>query len=263
MRSVAALYRYPLKGFTPETCEVLSILADGRVQGDRVLGLRFANTDAPDDAWSRKTGMLALVNTPGLARLTVRFDHQRGWLNIWLGSEPLVGAGLDRTGRRDIAQAIAQYVLTLDDNPLADHPERLPLRLVGDGGTPRHHDSEAGEVTLHGRTSLSTLGAALGDSRLSELRFRSNIAVDGLEAWEELGWIGRKVRVGAVRFQVIRVKTRCLATHANPRTGQRDHTVLTTLTNAFGHEKPTFAVAMLPTDGPGQIRVGDEVALID
>src|SRR5581483_6345282 len=240
MPRVAALYRYPLKGFTPETCEVLTIRADGRVEGDRVLGLRFANTDAPDYAWSRKTGMLALVNTAGLARLTVRYDHQTGQLGVWQGAEPLVVAGLDPEGRQAIAQAIAAYVQALDDNPLTDHPERLPLRLVGDGRTPRHHDSEAGEVTLHGRASLGALGGALDDSDLSEVRFRSNIAVEGLEAWEELGWGGRQVRIGAVPFQVSRVKTRCLATHANPHTGRRDRPILTTLTKAFDQEKPTF-----------------------
>ena len=50
MPQVAALYRYPLKGFTPEACETLSILPSGRVSGDRVLGVRFADTPASDDA---------------------------------------------------------------------------------------------------------------------------------------------------------------------------------------------------------------------
>ena len=71
MPHVVALYRYPVKSLTPEVCNVLSILGSGRVVGDRVLGIRFANAEAPDDTWSRKTGMVALVNTPGLTRLNV------------------------------------------------------------------------------------------------------------------------------------------------------------------------------------------------
>jgi uncharacterized protein YcbX len=31
----------------------------------------------------------------------------------------------------------------------------------------------------------------LGDADLSDLRFRSNIAVEGLEPWEELDWVER------------------------------------------------------------------------
>ena len=76
MPRVVALYRYPLKGFTPEECEVLTVLDEGRIAGDRVLGLRFADTEAADDAWSKKTGVVALVNTPGLARLQLRFEEK-------------------------------------------------------------------------------------------------------------------------------------------------------------------------------------------
>ena len=77
----------------------------------------------------------------------------------------------------------------------------------------------------------------------SERRFRSNIALEGLGAWEEHSWVGHKVRIGTVTFDVVRPKVRCLATHANPTTGARDVPMLTTLTQVFGQEKPTFGVA--------------------
>src|SRR5262245_15223933 len=76
MPRVAALYRYPVKGFTPEECETLTVLDNGRIAGDRVLGIRFADTAAADDAWSKKTEMLALMNTPGLARLHLKFEAE-------------------------------------------------------------------------------------------------------------------------------------------------------------------------------------------
>ena len=38
MPHVVALYRYPVKGFTPEECETLTVLDEGRIAGDRVLG---------------------------------------------------------------------------------------------------------------------------------------------------------------------------------------------------------------------------------
>lgn len=40
MPHVVALYRYPVKGFTPEACDALTVLDEGRVAGDRVLGVR-------------------------------------------------------------------------------------------------------------------------------------------------------------------------------------------------------------------------------
>ena len=257
MPHVAALYRYPVKGFTPEECETLTVLDEGRIAGDRVLGVRFADTEAADNAWSRKTGMVALINTPGLARLHVRFDEKAFCLQISLGTTVLVDEVLNPKGRKRIGAVLTDYVIKLDENPLTGHPERLPLRVIGDGHSPRYHDEEAGRVTLHGRGSLQALQSALGNE-VSELRFRSNIAVDGLGAW-----VGRKIRIGAVEFDVVKPKTRCLATHANPKTGERDMPILTTLTQKVGQENPTFAVAILPSGAGGQIRVGDQVTLID
>jgi uncharacterized protein YcbX len=261
MARVVALYRYPLKGFTPEECDTLTVLGEGRIAGDRVLGIRFADTEAPDHAWSRKHGMLALINTPGLARLRVTFDSKASRLRVSLGASLLVDGNLNPEGRRRISVALTDYVLKLDENPLTSHPERLPLRVIGNGHTPRYHDDESGRVTLHGRESLRALENALGQD-VSELRFRSNIAVEGFTAWEEQSWVGRKIRVGAVEFDVAKPKTRCLATHANPTSGDRDLPILTTLTQKLGQEYPTFAVAMVPSRGGGEIRVGDEV-LID
>ena len=262
MAHVAALYRYPVKGFTPEECDTLTVLDEGRIAGDRVLGIRFADTEAADDAWSRKTGMVALINTPGLARLNVRFDEKAFRLRISLGTSVLVDELLNPEGRRRIGAVLSNYILKLDENPLTDHPERLPLRVIGDGHSPRYHDEEAGRVTLHGRGSLQALQAVLGKD-VSELRFRSNVAVDGLTAWEEQNWVGRKIRIGTVEFNVVKPKTRCLATHANPITGERDLPILTTLTQKMGQENPTFAVAMLPTGAGGQVRVGDQVSLVN
>ena len=262
MAHVAALYRYPVKGFTPEQCETLTVLDEGRIAGDRVLGIRFADTEAPDDAWSRKHGMVALINTPGLARLRVSFDAKAFRLRLSLGNAVLVDEVLDPEGRWRVAAVLVDYVLKLDDNPLTNHPERLPLRVIGDGHAPRYHDEEPGRVTLHGRGSLQALEAVLG-KKVDELRFRSNVAVDGLNAWVEQSWIGRRIRIGAVEFAVVKPKTRCLATHANPTTGERDLPILTTLTHNIGQENPTFAVAMVPCRSGGQIRVGDQVALVE
>jgi uncharacterized protein YcbX len=251
-----------VKGFTSEKCNTLTVLDEGKISGDRVLGIRFADTQAADDTWSRKTGMLALINTPDLSRLQVSFEEKTLRLRISLESAVLVDEVLSPEGRKRIAAGLADYVVKLEENPLSGHPERLPLRVIGDGFAPRYHDDEAGRVTLHGRGSLHALAAVVGTD-VSELRFRSNIAVDGLGAWEEQSWVGRKVRIGAVEFDVIKPKTRCLATHANPETGQRDLPILTTLTQKIGQENPTFAVAMHPNNAGGQIHVGDQVILLD
>jgi len=256
---VVALYRYPVKGFAPEACESLTVLAEGRVAGDRVLAFRLANAEAADAAWSRKQQCVVLMNTPGLARLDVRFDHPTRRMTIGLDGATLAAEALDEGGRRRLSSALANYVLKLAENPLAGHPERLPLRLVGDGVTPRYQDNEGGQATLHSRESLAAVAAATGHAALAEARFRSNIAIEGVRAWEEHEWFGHRIRIGKVEFEVVRHKTRCLATHADPATGERDVPVMQTLMKAFAQKEPTFAIGMVTRDAGGQIRLGDEV----
>jgi len=190
-----------------------------------------------------------------------RFDERTQQLLIALGDTVLADEGLDAGGRERLVAALTRYVYTLEENPLKGHPERLPLKLVGDGSTPCYQDNVAGQVTLHSRESLASAGVALGDRTLSESRFRSNIAIEGVEPWAELTWIGRRVRIGSVEFDVVEPKTRCLATHANPQTGERDLEVMQTLVKAFGHREPTFGVALLARGPGGTITVGDAVTL--
>lgn len=258
---VAALYRYPLKGFSREECESLSVLDTGRIAGDRVLGVRFANAGARGDAWGTKHEFVALVNTPGLARLRVKFDHRSLRLRVSFREEVLVDETLEDAGRRRIAEAIEEYVLKLDENPLFSRPDRLPLRIVGDGLIPRYQDDEPGYITLHGRASIDAVASAAGVRDLSEHRFRSNIAVDGSGPWEEQSWVGRKIRIGEVEFEAVEAKARCLATHANPITGCRDVPIMKTLLKAFPKERPTFAIAMMTSGRGGTIHVGDNVAV--
>lgn len=263
MPAVVALYRYPVKGLAPEVCGALTVLSEGRIAGDRVLAFRFANSRAPDPAWTRKHECVVLMNTPGLARLDVRFDHRALRLRISHDGAVLADAPLDDAGRKRLSAAFQQFVLALAENPLAGHPERLPLNLVGDGSTPRYQDNEGGHATLHSRASFAAVAAAAGDPDLSEIRFRSNITIEGVAAWEEQNWMGRALCIGRVEFEVVRRKTRCLATHANPLTGERDVPVMRVLTTAFSQKEPTFAVGMVTRGAGGEIRVGDQVSVLD
>jgi len=262
MPTVIALYRYPVKGLTPEVCTQLTILPGGRVAGDRVLTFRFADAPVADDAWCRKSHGVVLANTPGLARLHVRYDAHARRLRLEAGAHVLADEALDVAGRTRLAAALTSYVQALADNPLTEHPERLPVKLVGDGIAPRYQDNMAGQTTLHSCASLASAGVALGEAALDERRFRHNIVIDGVPAWQEQAWSGHTVGVGGVLFETIVPKVRCLATHANPQTGERDLEVMPTLVRAFHQQQPTFGIGMLSAGG-GDIRLGDEVAVLD
>lgn len=269
MPHVAALYRYPVKGFTPESRDALVVQADGRIEGDRVLTFRFANATEPIlrdglNYWPKTEG-LAVQDSPSITPLRLVFDETAQRVRIEHpaseGGAVLVEAGLDEAGRALLCDRVAEFVLATPEGDRLREPGRLPLVLLGDGRTAQFTDRPRGFISVHGRGSVLALGEALGQD-VDERRFRSNVAVDGLPAWEELQWAGR-VRIGDVEFEVSHHIVRCLATHANPDTGVRDTPVLTTLTHTIGLEQPTLGTLLLPAPGSegGTIRVGDEVEI--
>src|SRR5687767_1250560 len=130
MPKVVAMYRYPVKGFTPEPVASITVLPGGRVAGDRVLNFRFADAPVADSAWCKKYHGVVLANTPGLGRLHVQFDDNAQRLKISIKNQILINELLNEAGRRRAVDAITAYVLSLDENPLKDQPARLPLKLV-------------------------------------------------------------------------------------------------------------------------------------
>ena len=278
---VTALYRYPVKGFTPQSCESSTVQPDGRIAGDRVLAVRFADAATPEDKdgldyWPKAKG-LCLQDFPSLARLRVDFDGRT--LSFAENGTVLVSAGLDQAGRREICDALADWILAGPDARRLQRPGRLPLELVGDGVSARFQDRPRGFVSLHSEESVRELEdanrAANNEVPLDDRRFRSNVVIDGVPAWTELDWAANStdLTVGEVRFTARKTIVRCMAVTANPDTGVRDANLLKVLTREVGQSEPTLGVLLLPTDatGPGEIgsdsgtggvlRVGDAVTV--
>lgn len=267
MASVAALYRYPVKGFTPEPRDSLVVQDDGRIAGDRVLAFRFADATRPEDHngldyWPKARG-LALQDFPSLARLRLAYDSANPRLRITEGDEVVVEAGLGAADRRLIADRITDWVLGTPDARLLRRQGRLPLELLGDGGTARFQDRPRGYVTMHGQASVAALAALVPSAPIDDRRFRSNVVIEGIDAWEELGWAGSgaDLAIGEVRFTVTGTIGRCLAVSANPDTGARDAKLLKVLVDDVGQDAPTLGVLTLPAGRGGTIRIGDPVAV--
>lgn len=278
MPRVAALYRYPIKGFTPERHEELIVQPDGRIAGDRVLAFRFADAAEPErrdglDYWPKSKG-LALEAFPSLAALRVTYDHDARRVRITYDEALLVDVVLDAAGRTELTEIVTAFVMDSPEWKQLQRPGRLPLVLVGDGERARFQDRAQGFVTVHSQASVEALDEALPNKTpglvLDDRRFRSNVVIDGVDAWDELSWTG-EVRIGGVRFTAEGPIVRCLATHANPDTGIRDARVLTTLTREIGLSEPSLGRLLLlqgvsgavsDTGGiGGVIRVGDEVSI--
>jgi uncharacterized protein YcbX len=85
-------------------------------------------------------------------------------------------------------------------------------------------------------------------------RFRPNIVVEGVSAWEEFNWVGREFNIGTARILITDRLTRCPNIDVHPDKGELDIPLFSLIQKTFKH-KDTGVVAKVITDG--KIAVGD------
>ena len=80
-------------------------------------------------------------------------------------------------------------------------------------------DTAYPSISINSHASNNAL-CALAGADLSPLRWRGNIWVDGVDAWDEFNWVGRELAIGQTRLAVRAPITRCNATKVDPDTGK-------------------------------------------
>jgi uncharacterized protein YcbX len=109
-----------------------------------------------------------------------------------------------------------------------------------------------------GQESLDDLNSRL-EKPVPMDRFRPNIVFSGGQPYVEDSW--KKIRIGAVRFQVVKPCARCVLTTIDQETGLQGKEPLKTLAGyrTLGN-KVYFAQNMVALE-TGTIRIGDQIRM--
>lgn len=252
MAKIAHLFRYPVKGLTPEALESITLEPGDGVPLDRKFAL--ARPGAPFDParprWLSKTNFLMLMRDEQLAGLRAAYDDERQRLVIDHGGTRVVDADLATPAGRAAVEAFFEQFMgcALDGRP------RL-LEAPGHAFT----DNSRRYVSLINLASVRELERAAGRP-VDPLRFRANLYVDELPAWAEFEWLGEELAVedGTVRFRAAERIQRCAATEVDPDTAERDLNVPVLLRRHFGHID--CGVYLKVTEG-GPIEAGRRLVL--
>ena len=89
-------------------------------------------------------------------------------------------------------------------------------------------------------------------------RFRANIYIDGLAAWEERNWIGKTIKINDVLFKVEKNIPRCVAINLKPETDDNSFNLLKTLKQTYDHYD--MGVYLTP-ENDGEINIGVKIIL--
>jgi uncharacterized protein YcbX len=247
---IVSLYRYPVKGLSPQRLDRAAIEPGKAIPWDRAYAIENGpgRFDPAEPKYLPKVNFLMLMRNERLAGLQTAFDEESQTLVISRdGKQVTRGALGSKLGRQIIEQFIAGYM----QGDLKGRP-----RIVS---APGHSFSDVAAKCLHlvNLASIRDLEKATGQ-RLDPLRFRANVYFEGTGPWAERNWVGRTMKAGGARLEIFDETVRCEATNVNPETAQRDAAIPPTLLRVFGNA--SLGVYATVVEG-GEIKPGDRLEI--
>ncbi|MDA5093301.1 MOSC domain-containing protein [Aliiroseovarius sp. KMU-50] len=249
MGQIAQIWRHPIKSHGREALAKVDLTAGQCLPYDRHWAVAHEAAKLPSDGgWAPCNHFSRGSKAPLLQALSAKFDQATNTVTLTHPNQPGI------TLNPDLEQDQDRFISWV--TPLCPRDRALPNRIVaaGRGMT----DTDFPSISLINLASHAEVETRLGQE-ISPLRWRGNILLANLPAWEERGWIGKRIRLGEAVLEVREQIVRCLATTASTRTGERDADTLKALQEGWGHkEMGVYAVVV----EPGQIVVDDKIEVL-
>jgi uncharacterized protein YcbX len=245
--SVHAIYRYPVKGLSPEPLQQTRLVAGETKAGDRLYAIENgpSSFDPAAPKHQPKMRYLMLMRNERLAMLRTRYVDANHTLTIeYDGREAVRGDLRTLEGRAAVERFFASFS--------ADELRGPPKVLHAPGFS--FSDVAMKVVSIINLASVADLENHVG-ATVHPLRFRGNLYIAGWPAWRELDLVGQEIAIGAsARLKIVKRIVRCAATNVDPDTGSRDLAIPDTLMKALGHADCGIYGQVI---APGAIAVGD------
>jgi uncharacterized protein YcbX len=282
--TLAEIHRYPVKSMLGERLAAVAVGEDG-LRGDRSWAARDEGRGGIEggrklpgllDCAARFTEPVPDAGTPPipeielpdgtrlragdpdaarrLSELTARE------LTLW----PRLPAGNEAHYRRgapdheELLEELRAVFGPLPDEPLPDLG-KFPREMIFSSTLPGTY-FDCYPLLLLTRASLASLQAAQPASRFDRRRFRPNLLIESeaSDGYPENAWVGERVRVGEVVFQVAMECPRCILTTHPIEELPQDPSVMRTLVKENGGNLGVYA----SVETPGTVREGDAVELL-
>ena len=247
---IASLYRYPVKGLSPEPLPRVQLEVGQTFPADR----RYAIENGPSGfdplapEWMPKSYFLMLMRNERLAGLRTHFEDRANLLTIGEGGHVAARGDLETAEGR----AAIERFFTAN---FAGDLKGPPKVLTGDG----HSFSDVARkvVSVINLSSVAAIEGLVGRP-VHPLRFRANLYVSGWPAWHEFELLDRTLAIGEARLRVVKRIVRCAAVNVDPESAARDLDIPHTLMRRFGHADCGVYAEII---AGGTIHVGDAIAV--
>lgn len=251
MPHVAEIWRHPIKAHGREAIDEVTLTVGECLPWDRRWAVAHERScfDIDNPRWQPCQEFSRGAKSTRLQAISARVDP--AYRNLTLSHPDRPDLTIDPDDHGGACEFI-QWVM-----PISNGSRMLPSRLVRAPGSAMT-DTDFPSISLINLATHRAIEAELGQE-ISPLRWRGNLLLDGFDPWVEMDWIGKTLSIGEAQLEVKEQITRCMATTANPETGERDADTLGALKSGWDHQECGVYAVVTKS---GAFRQGDKVKVI-
>ena len=258
--TISSIHYCPVKSVSFQSIDSCEIKKNIGIVGDRI----FAFTKdldknkaklfekSPEERKGKWNKILTLKNSPVLNKYNFLFKDN----NLKLTFEDKEVLTID-INQSDEQAELANKIVELESSL------KQPIVLIKNKEFPFFDTSVSNKVDFTNSVSLLNVQSINDfqnkvDKEIEISRFRGNIYVDGINAWEERNWIGKIIKINNVSFKVEKNIPRCVAINLKPKTDDNSLNLLQSLKKTYNHFDMGIYLTSLDD---GKIEIGNKVEI--
>ena len=235
--SISSINYCPVKSVSFQTIKGCEIRNNIGIVGDRIFafskGLDLKQTQLFEKNLDERRGkwnkILTLKNSPSLNKYNFILDDNK--LTLTQKNNEIITINSDELG---------EYELLSDKFLELEKSLQKPLFLMKNKDLPFFDTSISNKTVLTHSISLINIKSIEDfqnktNQKIEAQRFRGNIYVNGIDAWEERKWIGKIIKINNISFKVEKNIPRCVAINLKPNTDDNSLNLLKSLKKTFNH----------------------------
>ena len=258
--SISSINYCPVKSISFQTIKSCEIRKNIGIIGDRIFafskGLDLNQSQLFEKKIEERRGkwnkLLTLKNSPSLNKYNFLFGNDK--LTLVQNNNEILTINSNKTDEYGL---LSNKILELENS------FQQPLFLMKNKDIPFFDTSISNKTLLTHSISLINI-KSIEDFKnkttqeIETQRFRGNLYVDGVDAYEERNWIGNIIKINNISFKVEKNIPRCVAINLKPNTDDNSLNLLQSLKKNYNH----FDVGIYLTAlDDGQLNIGDIVSI--
>jgi len=250
---VSSIHFNPIKSLSFQSINTAIIKKDIGFEEDRIfafsraIDMALAKTIEKDPSERELIHFLTLKNSPALNKYDFKLEN--GMISISEENKEISTYPIEN--KEDISKEISKLEPDLPGPIYFLKNELFPFYDT------TNSSNVSNTISLINLNSIKNFNQKI-NMEIEFQRFRGNIYIKDLEAFEERNWINKTIKINEAEFKVLKHIPRCSATNLKVNSVQADINLPNELKKVYGHMD--MGIYLYPLNN-GKISVNDEIII--